>query len=143
MQPGETLKWCSGCQTEKPPTEFYRNRSRPDGLQNLCKPCSNLAHRKSITKHREIRKEQHARERLVNKQYGMRVEDYELMLWDQNGRCAICMNIMSKPKVDWDGKNNRARALLCSNCYSGLYAFGYSTENLLKAVSYLDAYRHF
>lgn len=32
-------KRCSGCHKELPRTEFYRNRSSPDGLQAYCKVC--------------------------------------------------------------------------------------------------------
>lgn len=33
------MKLCQDCNTEKPETEFYRDSTRPDGLNWRCKPC--------------------------------------------------------------------------------------------------------
>lgn len=33
------IKECSQCREEKKLTEFYNNRRRPDGKDNLCKTC--------------------------------------------------------------------------------------------------------
>jgi hypothetical protein len=40
------MKLCQACNTEKPETEFYRDRSRSDGLNWRCKPChkEHIAH---------------------------------------------------------------------------------------------------
>lgn len=35
------MKRCSKCGVEQPFSEFYKNRSRSDGLQHYCKPCKN------------------------------------------------------------------------------------------------------
>ena len=32
-------KWCPGCKSNLPNTDFYRNRSKSDGLQSYCKAC--------------------------------------------------------------------------------------------------------
>jgi hypothetical protein len=37
---GEPLKRCSRCRRYKPLTEFHRDRSRKDGVQNYCKACN-------------------------------------------------------------------------------------------------------
>ena len=37
----EATKRCSRCGEVKPTTDYYRDRSRSDGLQNYCKPCDN------------------------------------------------------------------------------------------------------
>lgn len=34
------LKICSGCGLTKPLSHFNKNRSRPDGVQSRCQPCS-------------------------------------------------------------------------------------------------------
>lgn len=36
------MKLCRDCSTEKPLDEFYRDRSRPDGLNWRCKPCHRI-----------------------------------------------------------------------------------------------------
>lgn len=32
--------WCSGCHTFKPASEFYSNKSKKNGKQDICKECS-------------------------------------------------------------------------------------------------------
>lgn len=40
MTTGEAVtKWCSKCGQTKPLTDFYRDRSRPDGYRYMCKEC--------------------------------------------------------------------------------------------------------
>lgn len=34
------MKWCSGCMQHRPVLDFNRNRSRSDGLDTRCRPCS-------------------------------------------------------------------------------------------------------
>jgi hypothetical protein len=34
-----TTKTCTKCKKTKATTEFYKNKSRKDGLQSICKPC--------------------------------------------------------------------------------------------------------
>ena len=41
-----TLKQCALCKNYKPVDDFYQSKSRRDGKQYRCKPCSNLHHRK-------------------------------------------------------------------------------------------------
>lgn len=36
-------KQCTKCKETKPASEFYRNRRRPDGLQDQCKPCASAS----------------------------------------------------------------------------------------------------
>jgi hypothetical protein len=131
--PGETLKWCSGCQTEKPVEDFHKNRSRPDGLQNYCKACAMEAQKSSESKHPKTRALRRRRTE-IQKKYGMSLEDFDTMLWDQNGRCPICAREMEEPHV-------HASSLLCDTCYAGLGQFQESTDLLFRAISYLDSYK--
>lgn len=142
--PGESLKWCSGCQTEKPLLEFHKNCSRPDGLQNRCKVCAYASYRKSYTKHKERNRETLALNRKRSKLkllYGLTLEDYERMVFDQNNKCAICHREMDPPHVDHDHQSSELRALLCGNCNSGLGMFKESCDLLIRAMSYLDSFK--
>lgn len=40
MKEKNLTKKCSRCGVEKPLSEFHKNRSSKDGLQNYCKQCS-------------------------------------------------------------------------------------------------------
>lgn len=37
--PGAILKWCYKCNQNKPISEFYKNKTRPDGYQSYCRVC--------------------------------------------------------------------------------------------------------
>ena len=58
------MKKCYKCNTDKEPDDFYKNKCKKDGLQTICKECSNKRRTKYYLEHRE--KEQ--RNRKENKQ---------------------------------------------------------------------------
>lgn len=139
MFPGETLKWCSGCKTEKPPEEFHRNRSRPDGLQNLCKTCSSKSRRKSYQKNKEYYSRWHKNYKLKSS-YGITIETYEAMHFEQNGRCVICREEADVLHIDRNDETGQIRALLCESCNLGITMFKENPDRLERAKSYLEAY---
>jgi hypothetical protein len=51
MGRGVSLKRCSVCGIEKPNADFYKDRSRSDGLEYRCKKCSDEL-QKRITNHK-------------------------------------------------------------------------------------------
>jgi len=143
MQPGERLKWCSGCQTERPPEKFNKNRSRADGLQNRCKECSYAAHRKSYLKNKKKYAERQSRwhkNRNLKAAYGITIETFEAMQIEQNDRCVICREETDSFHVDHNHETGQIRALLCDTCNIGLKMFKEDLERLERAKSYLEAY---
>jgi hypothetical protein len=80
--------------------------------------------------------------------YGITIEDYEKMLEEQNGVCAICSkpetNIdyrTAKPRklsVDHCHETGKVRRLLCEYCNTGLGKFHHDTQLLKKAIDYLE-----
>jgi hypothetical protein len=76
----------------------------------------------------------------LEKKYGITYERYEHMLKTQNGKCAICDNVMdntSKCCVDHSHYTGSIRGLLCNNCNTMLGFAKDNTETLAKAISYL------
>lgn len=84
----------------------------------------------------------------LKRYYGISVEQYNQMLADQNGVCAICKLPETsktpyggpiKPlSVDHNHETNEVRGLLCTQCN---YMIGHCRENrefLLEGVKYLD-----
>lgn len=78
------------------------------------------------------------------KKYGVSVEDYDTMLSEQDGCCAIC-------KTNTPGSNRRfridhchtsktVRGLLCHRCNMGLGYFKDNIEVLARAIEYLASY---
>jgi len=75
--------------------------------------------------------------------FGMTVEDYDRLLAEQGGVCAICGGLPSRTKhlhVDHCHETNRLRGLLCDACNLGLGKFKDSPETLERAAAYLRRY---
>jgi hypothetical protein len=45
VREGNTLKFCPGCKTEKPLSDFHKKTASPDGLKARCKACDSKAAR--------------------------------------------------------------------------------------------------
>lgn len=95
-------KKCSKCQETKPVTDFFVNNSRRDGRQAICKACNYPIIRESFMK----------------RKYGIGLEEYNLLLESQDGKCAICRVEPKKLSlsVDHDHDTGEVRGLLCPRC---------------------------
>lgn len=72
--------------------------------------------------------------------YGISLEEYNKLLKDSEGRCAICQREYDKPFLDHDHLTKKVRRILCRFCNTGLGMFGDSQELLLRAVEYLKSF---
>jgi len=68
-------------------------------------------------------------------QYGITLEEYEILLTQQDGKCAICRMAAGRKRlsVDHDHKTGAIRGLLCFPCNSALGRFK-DDPNLLDAA---------
>ena len=74
------------------------------------------------------------------RKYGMTVEQYEKMLANQGGVCAICKKPTKSGKrlaIDHCHDTGHIRGLLCFRCNFGLTWFGENSLTLLRASEYL------
>lgn len=131
-QGGRTLdrthKRCPRCGQTKPVEEFGR-RTYPNGtvgLHGYCKPCNVES------------------TRLWN--YGLSQVEFEQMVKDQDGRCAICGDVpdpeaeLARQRVlhiDHDHRTGKVRQLLCWRCNCGLGNFGDDVDRMTAALAYL------
>lgn len=77
--------------------------------------------------------------------FNMSLSDYDKLLKNQNGLCAICgqpetQKINNKTKslaIDHNRETGVVRGLLCMSCNIGLGTFGENIDNLKNAVNYL------
>jgi hypothetical protein len=84
----------------------------------------------------------------LKKKFGITAEDYDALLAQQGGKCAICRQreraINAKtglPRslaVDHCHSSNRVRSLLCSYCNTGLGSFFDNPDRLRAAIEYLE-----
>jgi Autographiviridae endonuclease VII len=74
--------------------------------------------------------------------YGISLDDYNAMLAQQNGVCAICMKISDRTlSVDHCHTTGVVRGLLCRRCNTGLGCFEDQPSLVLRAFDYLGAFR--
>lgn len=70
--------------------------------------------------------------------YGLSATAYLSMLAHQQGRCAICNDLMAEPHVDHDHATGATRGLLCAQCNFGLGCFKDNIRSLANAIVYLE-----
>lgn len=125
-------KWCLRCGLWKPVTKFYHASHTSDRLQPDCKECILWRNTKRM--------------------FSLDRVDYEVILNEQGGVCAICKRPESKGEASWRlavdhdhsccpgqsaacGECNRG--LLCSNCNLSLGVVHDSIEILQGMIEYL------
>jgi hypothetical protein len=80
----------------------------------------------------------------VYRRYGITEDDYNRMLDEQGGRCAICATDEPGKKswcIDHDHETGAVRGLLCSLCNVGIGNLRDDTDILRSAVSYLERHQ--
>ncbi len=147
------MKTCPNCQTEKPRSEFYNNRSKPDGLQDYCKPCQ----RKCVKRWDDANADRiSARQaawalenpRLVKRsaflqclrRHGLDEAQYNALLSAQASVCAICelpCPTGNRLAIDHCHITNRIRGLLCVRCNTAIGLLKDNVEILQRASEYL------
>ncbi|MGY0497054.1 endonuclease VII domain-containing protein [Nocardia sp. FBN12] len=114
---------CKRCGRDRTPDQFHRNTTRARGLDTQCRDC--------------------AAERKLLRRYGIGHRDYQRMLTDQGGRCAICEHVPEPGEVlavDHSHRDGRVRALLCRSCNVGIGQLRDDPELLLRAAAYLHSH---
>lgn len=134
---------CSDCQTE------YKSKGRKRGADGKfrCRRCQGLISNKkpnSIAcqmRHRKSPQKKVAQFAWALKNYyGLTVEQYEQLVVDQHGACAICGNTEPRGRlvVDHDHSTGVVRGLLCHKCNQALGLFKDSRWVLAAGLAYLD-----
>ena len=127
--PQSAQKTCTVCGEVKPLEGFHRQPTGPMGRHSWCKPCLNSAARASRIKN--ATPEQKRRWNLRSK-YGLAPEDVDRMMAAQNGKCAICERVLTRPHIDHCHKTGAVRGLLCLPCNIKLHAI--EDETYLEAA---------
>jgi hypothetical protein len=72
---------------------------------------------------------------------GVTLADYDQMVKDQQGRCALCEREVSDLDIDHCHQTQRVRKLLCRSCNTGLGMFKDNIDLMEKAIAYIKQYR--
>jgi hypothetical protein len=82
------------------------------------------------------------RDGIIRNQYGITLAEYNAMLEAQDYKCAICGNEDEvegrRLAIDHCHTTGKIRGLLCGKCNRGLGLFYDNTNNLAKAIEYLN-----
>jgi hypothetical protein len=97
---------------------------------------------KPKTKIRTQKNKVHAKDQYLKRKYGISLKEYEFLLNNQNGMCAICGIKKCKTgksfSVDHDHNTGKVRGLLCIACNLKLGQF--NNEFLNNIIKYLEKY---
>lgn len=107
-----------------------------------------MTNREAVDKYRTTNKYlRNQRNAHYLRKYGITIEDYEIILEEQGGVCAICKREeraktkrkghMRPLSVDHCHTSLEVRGLLCNNCNVGLGTFEDNPDFLLNAIVYL------
>jgi hypothetical protein len=162
-------KVCKKCGVEKAIEEFHIDRANPDGRKYRCRKCYNQTKaswrkknsekviqgkKDSYWRHRDKylaynrsteRKERWFRWKL-NHMFGITLEQYEAMMDEQSGCCAICEQPPGEANghryklrlhVDHDHNTGNVRGLLCNCCNAALGYLRDDPERAMMAYEYL------
>jgi len=118
----DKLKECAECRAAKTPRCFYKNRTRPDKLDSICKMCRRTHSNKSNPKNNPINNW---------RKNGIHPDDctqerFEWFFKKAGGRCEVCRILLSNPFARDPGLqtahydhchiSGRARGILCGTC---------------------------
>ena len=139
----DSKKFCARCKRQRALSGFTKDKQQKDGYGVYCKSCRKWQR----IHHWAYDEKAHRTSRLI-REFSITVDEYDKMLFEQNGVCAICgKKETSKSKfgikrlaVDHNHNTNTNRQLLCSNCNCGIGLFDVDNQGislLLSAVEYI------
>ena len=145
-----TEKHCPRCANVKPIDQFGK---RPNGKpKGYCRECDAMYQRTHSSSDDGRKQRRQARSKwndnnhgyFIQYRYGITGKDYDRMLTEQGGGCAICG--ASSPggrdkvfAVDHCHDSNVVRGLLCPPCNRGLGQFADDPQRLRLAAAYLES----
>lgn len=115
------------------------------GGQRRCRTCQIEYQRQYRARNREKTRRYandyyrtHGHGKRISKSYGLDRDEYDQLLAEQGGVCAICKNDDVKAlAVDHCHETGRIRGLLCNKCNRGLGLLGDSYDAILRVLDYL------
>jgi len=116
-RPPVAEKRCPDCGETKPASAFHKNKRTPDGLLFYCKECWSWRGRRD--------------------KYKFSKEEFNRLVEEQAGACAISKEDVLNWHVDHDHQTGKVRGLLCGWCNTGLGQFRDNPTYFAAAIQYL------
>ena len=149
-------KTCARCLESLPLGSFGNDPRMSYGKKSYCRPCyaawareryaadRETARRKSREAEARRRTPERTRTRHLKAMYGLTREEYDRLLDEQQGRCAICFTDRPGGKGNWhvdhDHDSGRVRGLLCAGCNVGIGHFRENADRLRAAAEYIETH---
>lgn len=125
-------RWCSGCQDFRPLDAFSPK------ARSYCRVCANNKRQEWIENNSK-RESEINRKKKLKRRYSITPEEYDGLLAQQRGLCAICEE---SPEgvlhVDHDHVTGAVRGLLCNTCNVGIGSLKDDSALLRAAAEYLE-----
>jgi hypothetical protein len=161
------MKCCNACGELKPLEQYYNAPGMRDGRRGDCIDCNKAAKRERHARNAEVYRararqwaadnperraayqreyrsrpdvKRRARDAYYRRTHGISADDFDRMLAEQHGRCAICGRAPEREAamhVDHDHVDGHVRGLLCIDCNQGIGKLREDPSILLRAVVYL------
>ncbi len=139
-------KICTGCQQEKPLSEFFSRGGKLAHLyKSQCKPCMQAKRLEWGQQNSDYLNTWRRNNWVVTnrrlRRRGATQDMYNAMYEAQKGCCALCNEPEEKFVwlcIDHDHETGKIRGLLCPNCNRGLGLLKDSASLLRKAAEYID-----
>lgn len=138
---------CTMCKVSKTLDAFTKAKNYKHGRDSRCKECRKSYQKKWASTRKKKHPYRHRKHSLKRK-FGITEADYDAMLAEQGGVCAICgrrpetLKRGGKPAkfldVDHCHTTGKVRGLLCLLCNTALGHLQHNPELLHKAIAYLD-----
>lgn len=148
------FKHCGICNKTRPLACFGGDKNKRNRLQSNCKECrknkererrNNPEVKKKIKEYKQKPENKRRTKDLALKRiFGLTIEQYDVMLKDQNNCCYICEGKEKTKRslaVDHCHKTGKVRGLLCTKCNQGIGHLNDNIEYLKKAIEYLEKYK--
>lgn len=137
------LKRCPGCRVTKPLEAFYEHKSARDGRAPHCIVCVNTKLRPAKKQILTEDQRRANREKVLRREFGISLEEYQAMHDTQGGVCAICgMAETGKTlAVDHCHTSGKIRGLLCGRCNPAVGFLRESPELARELAAYLEKHR--
>ena len=138
------MKQCTYCKELQPVAMFSMDSSRSDGLNAICKECGSVLRKRYRKSDNGFAVSKNKR---LNQRFGITLDEYNEMLEEQGGVCAICggeetteycNGRVRQLAVDHDHRTGEVRGLLCHLCNRGIGMFRDSPIYLERAAEYLS-----
>jgi hypothetical protein len=134
------MKICSKCKKNKDLNEYHRAKLSKDGRARYCKECIKQVQReyraRNPKRQGDLRRD--SQYRLL---YGITLEDYNALYYNQDGKCKICkkhqVEFKKRLAVDHNHKTGEVRGLLCQKCNQAIGLFNDDADLLRQAALYV------